>query len=426
MRRALLIALVLLLVVSFAGSATAAPPDEEPVTIAVAFGGGELDAFEAELASLDGIDVEVVVYDAAAAPEIITGENPPDLIIVPQPGLLVDLADHLVPIDSMTPEPRLRAAFGDYLIDVASADGAVVGAPVKLGVKSLVWYKPSAFADGGYAIPQTFTELVALSDQMVANGQTPWCHWMFSGGATGWLGTDWIEDLLLSAEGPAVYDAWVAHDVVFQDPRVEQAFTQFMFMVNTDGYTFLRDFVTGIFFGFNAYPLADEECLMHRQASFFASFITGEGFDVADFDTFGFPPVDPAHDDAVMGGGDYVAALDQSNHVKRVVQFLTSPQFGRSVIAPQGADLGWILPHARFNLVSYGSELSRSWAELAKAAILADQFRFDGSDLMPPVVGSWADEGVPGAFWTGIVDLLDGIRTLPEVLADIDAAWPTP
>ena len=49
----------------------------------------------------------------------------------------------------------------------------------------------------------------------------------------------------------------------------------------------------------------------------------------------------------------------------------------------------------------------------------ATTFRFDGSDLMPGVVGA-------GSFWTGIVDWVsaEGANT-EEVLKAIDASWPT-
>ena len=38
--------------------------------------------------------------------------------------------------------------------------------------------------------------------------------------------------------------------------------------------------------------------------------------------------------------------------------------------------------------------------------------------LMPPQIGA-------GEFWFGITDLANGVRTIPQVLATIDAAWPT-
>jgi len=44
-------------------------------------------------------------------------------------------------------------------------------------------------------------------------------------------------------------------------------------------------------------------------------------------------------------------------------------------------------------------------------------FRFDGSDLMPGVVGA-------GSFWTGMVDWING-KSTDEVLKTIDASWPS-
>ena len=47
----------------------------------------------------------------------------------------------------------------------------------------------------------------------------PWCVGAESGGATGWVLTDWIEDIMLRTAGPDVYDQWVAHEIPFNDPR---------------------------------------------------------------------------------------------------------------------------------------------------------------------------------------------------------------
>jgi alpha-glucoside transport system substrate-binding protein len=97
-----------------------------------------------------------------------------------------------------------------------TVDGVVLGAPIKVNLKSLVWFQPNVFAANGYEIPETFAELVALSDEMVADGEFPWCNYIEPGFATGWVGTDWIVDLVLRADGPAVYDDWVDHTVLFR------------------------------------------------------------------------------------------------------------------------------------------------------------------------------------------------------------------
>lgn len=39
--------------------------------------------------------------------------------------------------------------------------------------KSLVWYNTKEFEAAGYEIPETYDELLALSDQMVEDGVAP-------------------------------------------------------------------------------------------------------------------------------------------------------------------------------------------------------------------------------------------------------------
>ena len=55
---------------------------------------------------------------------------------------------------------------------------------------------------------------------------------------------------------------------------------------------------------------------------------------------------------------------------------------------------------------------------ITRDGILADAWRYDGSDQMPVEVGA-------GTFWSGMVDYIDqGPDSLDRVLADIEASWP--
>ena len=83
---------------------------------------------------------------------------------------------------------------------------------------------PENFEDAGYEVPETMEELKALTDQIVADGETPWCIGLGSGGATGWPATDWVEDLLLRTQPPEVYDGWVDNSIPFTDERIVASF----------------------------------------------------------------------------------------------------------------------------------------------------------------------------------------------------------
>src|SRR6187401_2575414 len=79
------------------------------------------------------------------------------------------------------------------------------------------------FADNGWEIPQTWDDMLALSDTIAATGIKPWCAGIESGAATGWPATDWLEDVMLRTAGPDTYDKWVSHEIPFNDPQVATA-----------------------------------------------------------------------------------------------------------------------------------------------------------------------------------------------------------
>ena len=173
---------------------------------------------------------------------------------------------------TMPPAPSW-AALGQY----EGKDGAEhqYGFPYKQETKSLVWYSPDNFAEKGYEVPKTMEELFALSKKIVADGGTPWCIGIESGGATGWPATDWIEDLMLRTQPPEVYDGWVANTVKFNDPRVIAAIDIFGSIVKDDemvaggskavATTSFGDSPKGLF-------TVPPQCYLHRQASFIPAF----------------------------------------------------------------------------------------------------------------------------------------------------------
>ena len=88
------------------------------------------------------------------------------------------------------------------ILDAATdEEGTIYAAPMSISVKSLVWYPKPEFEAAGYEMPQTHDELLALTDQIKADGTAPWCVGIESRPATGWPATDWIEDYVLRVGG---------------------------------------------------------------------------------------------------------------------------------------------------------------------------------------------------------------------------------
>ena len=115
---------------------------------------------------------------------------------------------------------ELEDTLGDSFVALGAYEGKHYGVPTNINLKSMIWYPKDDFDAAGYNVPETWDELMALSDQIVADGGTPWCVGFESGGATGWPATDWMEDIMLRTAGPEVYDKWVNHEIPFNDPAV--------------------------------------------------------------------------------------------------------------------------------------------------------------------------------------------------------------
>ena len=403
------------------------PFEGTEVRIFGAFVSPEQEAWEASIAPFEartGIDI---IYEGSADFETeitirVEGGNIPDIAVFPQPGLAARFGDQLVDLTTMGfTQADIEGAFGAYLSGLVEVEreGMYTGW-LKANSKSLIWYPVPEFEEAGYEIPTTWDDLIALSDQMVADGRTPWCFGMESSGATGWVATDWMEDIMLRiGDGADSYDQWVAHEIPFNDPIVKEAAEYLGQIAFTDGYVFGgTNGILSIPYGEAQTPMFDDppSCWLHRQGSFITTFFpegTAAGTDSA---AFAFPTIDEGLPGASLGGGDVWGVFEDRPEVREVVEFLLSPDVG-NIWAQR--DPGFLSPHAQFDTSNYGDEIQKATGEAIKAAVAGGGFRFDASDAMPADVGN-------GTFWTGMVEYIqDGPGALDDVLADIEASWPS-
>ena len=406
------------------GGVSSGEKEDGTVTILGAFGGAEKAAFEESLVAFEeesGIDVEYTEdtdFTTTVVQRVEAGDAP-DIGFFPQPGGLLDLSEDIVPLDDVIDVSAIESTLIPGFLEAATKDGAVYGAPMRMAVKSIVWYPKPAFEEAGYSTEvATYQDLVAESERIAADGTTPWCMGWESDQATGWVGTDWLEEMVLRVAGPEVYDQWVTHEIPFNDPQIVEALdaageilkNDELVQGGADGIlnTNFADAMTPALSG------GDPSCYLHRQGNFATGFYPEEV--QADLDgtvgTFYFPAYEGGYDgQPVLGGGDLAAAfMADDPEVEQVMEFLTSDQFG----AEWAGAGGWLSPHATFDASTYADETTRT---IAQSAAEADVFRFDGSDLMPKAVGS-------GSFWTGMVDWIGG-QSSQETLDAIEASWPS-
>lgn len=368
-----------------------------------------------------GIDIQyegTKEFEATISVRVDAGD-PPDIVDFPQPGLLANFAKEgkVVDVGSFISQDWLKQQYNQSWLDMATMQGQ--DGPITAGVwhrfngKSLVWYPKEQFDKAGYEIPQTWDELIELSDTIVADGDTPWCIGIESGAATGWPATDWIEDIMLRTTSLENYDKWVIGELKFESPEVKNAAETMAKIWLDDQYVNGgRKGIVSTFFGDAPTPMFDDppKCWLHRQGNFITSFFPAGKEAGKDYDFFYLPPIDEAQGKPFLVAGDIMAVFNDRPEVRAVEEYFTTGESVKGWLAAGGA----LSPHLDTQLDWYGNDVERGIAEIVAQSTA---FRFDASDLMPGEVGA-------GSFWKGMTDWISGSIDLDTALQEIDASWP--
>jgi alpha-glucoside transport system substrate-binding protein len=349
----------------------------------------------------------------------LDGGDRPDIVDFPQPGLLaVSVAkgyaiDLSTVIDPAWLEKNYTEAWRK-LATMEGPDGTIpAGIWARANGKSFVFYPKKAFDAAGYTVPETWDEMMALTEQIASDGDTPWCIGIESGAATGWTMTDWIEDTLLRVTAPENYDKWVAGELKFDSPEVNEALDYIEAIWFNDDYVYGgRAAIPTISFGDAPAPMFQDPpgCWFNRQGNFVTSFFPEGLVAGEDYDFFYLPPIEEEYGKPVLGAGDIYAMYNDRPEVRAVIQYFSTGE-SLKVWVEQG---GAILTHNDASPDWYQDPVTRGVAETIRNATT---FRFDGSDLMPQAVGQ-------GTFWKYMTDYVSGSVTREEALQQIDASWP--
>jgi alpha-glucoside transport system substrate-binding protein len=391
-------------------------PDEQAALQAV------IDAFTEET----GTEVQVEVspdFDTVIITRV-TGGNPPDVALYPQPGVLGRLAGRgdVVPLAEVGVDvDALRDVLIEGAVDSATFEDETYGVVSKVNVKSLLWYAAGPLEEAGYEPPETWEELMEISEALAQDlsdqrSAAPWCIGMDSGGDTGWVATDWIENIVLQLHGPEVYDRWVDGELPFDSPEIRQAFEELEELWFADGMVvggttgiLLTPFLEAVDPMFEDPP----RCYFHMQAGFIAGLFPEEAEIGTDVAMMPLPGRADADDTPILFGGDVAAVHTDDPAAGEFVEFLVSEAGQQAWLSEEGA--GAISVREDVDTDIYPSDELVQQAEFVADATTT---RFDASDEMPGEVGV-------GAFWTEIVAWLAGAQDLDATLRKIDARWPS-
>lgn len=348
----------------------------------------------------------------------VDGGNAPDIADFPQPGLLASIAKtgKVVDLTKVLDQEKLKKNYNQSWLDMGTMDGKdgkiMAGIWNRSNVKSLVWYPKKQFEEAGYKVPETWDEMMALTEQIAKDGDPAWTIGIESGAATGWPGTDWIENIMLRTTTPENYDKWVKGELPFTSPEVKNAFELMSKIWMNKDYVYggTKSIVTTAF-GDAPKPMFENppKAWFNLTGNFITSFFPETAKVDQDYDWFYLPPIDSKYGKPVLVAGDIYAMFNDRPEVRAVMEFFTTGESIKSWVQSGGV----IAPMNDASLDWYTSEADRRMAKLVQDATT---LRFDGSDLMPGKVGA-------GTFWKGMTDYVSGTATLDEALKQIQAGW---
>jgi len=332
--------------------------------------------------------------------------NPPDVAGLPGPGFMGRLArsgalaDLTGVIDTATYKAQTIPSF----VELGTIDGRLVGVFIKATVKGLLWYDPASWTLGKR---NTWDELLQ-EIRASRSGQTkPWCVGLESGAASGWPGTDWIEDFLLRQSGPDAYDRWVAGTLAWTSGEVRQAFAAYGEIIADGAVYGGTSTALTTYFAVAGRPLFTDPpgCLFLHQGSFMAPFLDEDpAHPRPSYDFLPFPDVNPRYAGALVGAGDLLGMIHDTPQARELIRYLITPEAQSTWVKRGGALSGNLL------VDTYPDEISAREAQLLASASI---FRFDASDVMPEAMNS--------AFWQAVLDYTRNPNRLDDILRHLDA-----
>jgi alpha-glucoside transport system substrate-binding protein len=343
----------------------------------------------------------------------IEGGKPPDLAILPQPGVLQSfVADgDLIPIDDFAGD-IVDENFGPGAREVGSVDGTLYAVWFRAAQKSMVWYNTHVVDDAGVQPPATWDELLTTAQTISDFGVPPYSI----GVDVGWPLSDLFENIYLRTAGPEMYDKLAKHEIAWTDQSVKDALSKMADVIgNSDDIAggtqgALQTDANGAITQMFADP--------PQGAMIFAgNFVLGVINDETnakvgpDADFFDFPAIDGSPP-AVMGGGDLAVLLKDSEGGKELIKFLATPE-AAEVWAGLG---GYLSPNKNVPVSAYTDPVDQ---RIAQALIDAgDSVRYDLSDLQPTAFGATTGQGI----WGILTDFMSNPTDIDGTAQQLEAA----
>ena len=340
----------------------------------------------------DDIGIKIK-YNAVSDPEtfiINDPNNSSSIAIIPNPQGVTNLAERnlLYSLNSLVIDDSLiENVYPKHLIDIVSVDQEIFAGWTRLFPNSLIWYDISKIKKYENIKFENFNNLILETKKIADNGESPWCANSESSASTGWIQTNWLEDVILSKYGPEIYDRWSKLEIKASNVKIYNSMKvvgDFIFYQNLiQGGD--REIINEEFRNLPKVLLNDENsCFLTWSGHYFRYYIDEDYKYGVDFGVSNFPPIN--YKNTIVGIGDSVVLLKNDNISQTIISKMLSSDFGKKWASYENTE--YISANKNFNDKNINNELTKYEFEVVHKALNDDLFRYDASEIMPRPIGS--------------------------------------
>ena len=314
-----------------------------------------------------------------------------DLALITNPQGVVNLGQRGIayPLSEVISDDELRSKYSQHLIDITTSkkNNLNYGAWFRLIPNSLIWYDVEKFKDLDSPTFNSYEDLVLFTREFSSNGDALWCLDIESGASTGWIATNWLEDLILHQQGPEVYDKWASQELLSSSDEITLSILDIGKLIFIDNAVYGgNERIIRKEFRNNYRNLLNEEnsCVFSWSGHFATNYFPSNAEYGTDYDFMKFPS--EKNKNAMVGIGDALIITNYTKDSKVVFNSLISDNFGKIWMTKK--DASYIPANKNASLEVLKNNQTKKEASLVKEAVENNLFRYDASELMERRIGS--------------------------------------
>ncbi len=382
----------------------------------------DLEKFELELKNIEdstGIKIKYETYSDIETHLIENNNSDVDIAIIPNPQGVTNLGERgiVLSIDRIISEETMESYYPKHLQEITTSDisNKNFGAFFRLFPNSLIWYSVEKYKEIGSPKFNSYNELLEFTNNYSKEYKDLWCLDIESGASTGWIATNWLEDIILNNYGAEIYDQWSNQKILSSEAEILNSIN------NIGKLVFIENAVYGSNkrivrkeFRNNYKNLLNKEvdCIFSWGGHYATLYIPENKQFKTDYDFFKFP----SPHNSIVGIGDILTVLNYDEETKIVFDKLIDESFGKNWMSHTDSSY---IPANLKNTNYIANPLTSKERDLIINSLKDNSFRYDASELMERKIGA-------DALWVALKNYIDigrerAYREIEDITEELDS-----